>query len=102
VLEAQPWPGNIRELRNIVTKAAVLAQNQEISAADLSITVSYQCVAESAVAANLESVEKRAILEALSASGGHQQRAAAQLGISRRTLNRKLKLYRPEAVGARA
>ena len=35
LLEAQPWPGNIRELRNIVTKAAVLAQNQEISAADL-------------------------------------------------------------------
>jgi len=61
-----------------------------------------QTRAESAVAANLESVEKRAILEALSASGGHQQRAAAQLGISRRTLNRKLKLYRPEAVGARA
>ena len=102
LLEAQRWPGNIRELRNVVIKAAVLAQNQEISAADLSITVSSRCIAESAVAANLESIEKRAILEALDASGGHQQRAAAQLGISRRTLNRKLKLYRPEAVGARA
>jgi DNA-binding NtrC family response regulator len=102
VLEAQPWPGNIRELRNIVTKAAVLAQNEEITAADLPITVSSRCVAESAVAANLESIEKHAILDALNASGGHQQRAAAQLGISRRTLNRKLKLYRPEAVGARA
>ena len=102
LLEVQPWPGNIRELRNIVTKAAVLAQNQEITAADLSITVSSQCVAESTVAVNLESIEKRAIIEALNASGGHQQRAAAQLGISRRTLNRKLKLYRPEAVGARA
>ena len=102
LLEAQRWPGNIRELRNVVIKAAVLAQNQEISAADLSITVSSRCIAESAVAANLESIEKRAILEALDASGGHQQRAATQLGISRRTLNRKLKLYRPEAVGARA
>jgi len=57
---------------------------------------------ESAVATNLESIEKRAILNALTASGGHQQRAAAQLGISRRTLNRKLKLYNPEAVGAPA
>jgi transcriptional regulator of acetoin/glycerol metabolism len=102
VLEAQQWPGNIRELRNVVTKAAVLAQNEEITAADLPITISSRCVAESAVAANLESIEKHAILDALNASGGHQQRAAAQLGISRRTLNRKLKLYRPEAVGARA
>jgi two-component system, NtrC family, response regulator AtoC len=102
LLEAQPWPGNIRELRNMVTKAAVLAQNQEITAADLPITVSSRSVANSAAAANLEAIEKHAILEALNSSGGHQQRAAAQLGISRRTLNRKLKLYRPEAAGARA
>ena len=102
LLEAQPWPGNIRELRNVVTKAAVLAQDQEITAADLPIAISSRYIAEPAVTADLESIEKRAILEALTVSGGHQQRAAAQLGISRRTLNRKLKLYRPEAVGARA
>jgi len=102
LLEAQAWPGNIRELRNVITKAAVLAQKQEISAADLPLTVSPRGVAESAAVANLESIEKRAILKALDASGGHQQRAAAQLGISRRTLNRKLKLYQPDAVGARA
>ena len=102
LLEAQPWPGNIRELRNVVTKAAVLASREEISAGDLSFTVSSRHAVESAVANNLESIEKRAILDALSASGGHQQRAAAQLGISRRTLNRKLKLYRPEAMGVPA
>jgi DNA-binding NtrC family response regulator len=102
VLEAQPWPGNIRELRNVVIKAAVLAQTAEISATDLPIAISSRYVAESAAAANLESIEKHAILEALHASGGHQQRAAARLGISRRTLNRKLKLYRPEAMGAQA
>jgi DNA-binding NtrC family response regulator len=102
LLEAQPWPGNIRELRNVVTKAAILAQSEEISASDFPNTVSSRYVVESAVATNLESIEKRAILDALNASGGHQQRAAAQLGISRRTLNRKLKLYRPEAMGAPA
>jgi DNA-binding NtrC family response regulator len=101
LLEAQPWPGNIRELRNVVTRAAVLAQNPEISAADLPITISACYIAESAAASNLDAIEKHAILEALNASGGHQQRAAAQLGISRRTLTRKLKQYRPEAVGAR-
>jgi len=102
LLEAQPWPGNIRELRNVVTKAAVLAESDEISAADIPVAISSRLVAESAAASNLESIEKHAILKALQASGGHQQRAAAQLGISRRTLNRKLKLYRPEPVGAQA
>jgi len=102
LLETQPWPGNIRELRNVVTKAAVLAQGEEISAADIPFAISSRFVAESAAATRLESIEKHAILKALQTSGGHQQRAAAQLGISRRTLNRKLKLYRPEAVGAQA
>ncbi len=101
VLEAQPWPGNIRELRNVITKTAVLASRDEISAGDLAFTVASHESAVTAKANNLESMEKRAILDALTASGGHQQRAAAQLGISRRTLNRKLKVYRPEAIVAR-
>jgi DNA-binding NtrC family response regulator len=43
-------------------------------------------------------MERHLILEALAATGGHQQRAAARLGISRRTLSRKLKLYETEGV----
>jgi len=101
VLEAQPWPGNIRELRNVITKTAVLAPRDEISAGDLAFAVSAHDSGVTAKGNNLESLEKRAILDALTASGGHQQRAAAQLGISRRTLNRKLKVYRPAALGAR-
>ena len=42
---------------------------------------------------SLENMERRMIEEALAATGGHQQKAAARLGISRRTLSRKLKLY---------
>jgi two-component system response regulator HydG len=102
LLEAQPWAGNIRELRNVVTRAALLAVTEEIAAGDLSFTVSSRHAIESTMAIRLESIEKRAILDALAASGGHQQRAAAQLGISRRTLTRKLKLYQPEAVVAPA
>ncbi len=101
VLETQLWPGNIRELRNVITKTAVLAPGEEICADDLAFTVAAHDSGVAAKTGNLESMEKRAILEALTASGGHQQRAAAQLGISRRTLNRKLKVYRPEAISAR-
>jgi len=102
LLEAQPWPGNIRELRNVVTKAAVMAQGEEISPDDLTLTVSSGTVVRAAVSSNLESLEKNAILDALAATGGHQLKAAARLGISRRTLTRKLKLYRPEGVSATA
>jgi DNA-binding NtrC family response regulator len=40
------------------------------------------------------------IFDALAAAGGHQQQAAARLGISRRTLSRKLKIYEAERTGA--
>jgi transcriptional regulator with GAF, ATPase, and Fis domain len=56
LLEAQPWPGNIRELRNVVTKAAVLAAREEIAADDLSFTVSSTHAVEAAMATNLESI----------------------------------------------
>jgi DNA-binding NtrC family response regulator len=102
LLEAHRWPGNIRELRNTVTKAAVMAQGQEICAADLALSEFPDTVAQPAASSNLEALEKRAILEALAASEGHQQNAAARLGISRRTLTRKLKLYRPEGLLAQA
>ena len=104
-LERQPWPGNIRELRNVVTKAAILARNLEIPAGDLEFGGGAEYSADGgiqiAAGGNLEELEKRAILDTLAATDGHQQNAAARLGISRRTLNRKLKLYRPEAAMAR-
>jgi DNA-binding NtrC family response regulator len=103
VLQRHAWPGNVRELRNVVTKAAVLSRNLEIRADDLMLagpgpaTVQRSVAASSA--ANLDGMEKNAILQVLAQTNGHQQRAAELLGISRRTLSRKLKLYGREAVG---
>jgi DNA-binding NtrC family response regulator len=48
---------------------------------------------------NLGSIERQTILDTIASTGGHQQKAAARLGISRRTLHRKLKRYRPEGLG---
>jgi len=102
-LRAYHWPGNVRELRNVVTKAAVLAREAEISAADLSIEAHPQLVPERPAplvfpeSSNLDGVEKRMIMKVLAETNGHQQRAADLLGISRRTLSRKLKLYGMEA-----
>ena len=49
---------------------------------------------------SLDGMERRMIFDALAATGGHQQRAAARLGISRRTLSRKLKTYESERTSA--
>ena len=101
-LALHSWPGNIRELRNIVTKAAVFSETGVIEAADLSLNT-HPGVLEMAKAshphtppASLDGMERRMIFEALEATGGHQKNAAARLGISRRTLSRKLKLYQAE------
>ncbi len=97
-LESHPWPGNIRELRNTVVHAAVLADGRELGAGDLRFrTMSPERVSPVEPEANLDVMERRMIFEALSKVGGHQQRAAEQLGISRRTLSRKLKLYQTES-----
>jgi DNA-binding NtrC family response regulator len=97
-LQTHHWPGNIRELRNVITKAAVLARTTEITGSDLPISLSAAPKAAGPVPidqplANLDRLEQRAILDTLAKTNGHQQRAAELLGISRRTLSRKLKLY---------
>ena len=107
-LASHSWPGNTRELRNVVIKAAVLADDQEIGAEDLPPAMHPPAAAEPplramngrAPAASLEGMERRMIQEALTATGGHQRKAAARLGISRRTLSRKLKLYESERAEA--
>lgn len=98
LLEAHSWPGNVRELRNAVVRAALLAQHTELRAEDFRLGPAHPaspCGSTAGAASkNLEVMERRLILEALDATGGHQQKAAAVLGISRRTLSRKLKQYR--------
>ena len=101
-LQAHSWPGNVRELRNVVTKAAVLARDLEIEAEGLVLAQPKVTVhippTEMPSASDLDGMEKSMILRVLAQTHGHQQRAADLLGISRRTLSRKLKLYGREAV----
>jgi DNA-binding NtrC family response regulator len=95
LLRRYAWPGNVRELRNVAIRAAVFATGPEVMAADLPEEFS-----ESAFSSDLQKLaalpelEKSAIGRALEHSHGHQQRAADALGISRRTLQRKIKSYR--------
>jgi len=95
-LERYSWPGNIRELRNAMAHATVAALSYEIHPRDLplaDVAPETGGLGEDDGMA-LDGVERTAILQALGRTGGHHQRAADLLGISRRTLSRKLKVYR--------
>jgi DNA-binding NtrC family response regulator len=94
VLQAYSWPGNVRELRNVVLKTALVAESSEIRAHDLpqSLLNTPQPPRVSG-GRTLDQLEQQAIFSALSETGGRQDRAARMLGISQRTLIRKLKIY---------
>jgi transcriptional regulator with PAS, ATPase and Fis domain len=98
-LSAYDWPGNVRELRNVIMRASVFARGSEITLADLPEEFSRSSFSSGLQSfAALPDMERQAILAALEETHGHQQRAADKLGISKRTLQRKIRSYGPMAV----
>src|ERR1700688_3802876 len=98
VLPAHAWPGNIRELRNLVAKLAMATEEKKITAAEVTIALNGEAAGSSRTSGavplgNLENMEEQMIIRALEQTGGHRAQAAEQLGISRRTLSRKLQEY---------
>jgi PAS domain S-box-containing protein len=96
-LLSHAWPGNVRELRNLIARVAVESRQLEIQKSQITEAMSGNPVAQRQSASmpvgNLDSMEEQMIIRALERSGGHRSQAAEQLGISRRTLSRKLKEY---------
>lgn len=98
-LRRYQWPGNVRELKNVILKTALHAKpdKHEFRASDLPAVIcgmQEHAVASKAASGNLDEMERRMIFQALSENGGNQSKAAQQLGISSRTLRRKLEKYR--------
>ena len=98
-LECYSWPGNVRELKNVIFKVTVNAprDKQQFRALDLPAMicgVPEDSADTKTEEANLQEIEKRTILRALTQTGNSQKQAALALGISTRTLRRKLQHYR--------
>lgn len=101
LLERQRWPGNVRQLRNVVTRACVYASGEVICLDALAASglrngteaAPRAPVPEGNFSSDLEAMERQVILSTLKQTDGHYQRAADRLGISRKTLSRKLKTY---------
>ncbi len=87
-LLAYSWPGNVRQLRNVIDSAVVLAEDQEIKVSDLGLHEPLNGELESL---NLKHWEKRLIDEALRRAGGNVPDAANLLGLGRATLYYKIK-----------
>ena len=94
-LLAYAWPGNARELRNVIERAMILADDDAPLGVDLlPAEIGEARTAEDVAtepAGPLAQHEARLIREALASSGGNQSRAAAQLGISRGALARRMR-----------
>ena len=96
-----PWPGNVRELRTAMEHAVVLSRGDKVGLRDLPPTLrGLGTKAYSAPPTDLTVAEgeKQLILRALKESDGNRTLAAQKLGLSRRTLHRKLHLYHLEGV----
>ena len=118
LLRAYAFPGNVRELKNTVERAVILAQNERITVDHLKFTPSVSSQPDSAEAAppmftpptsldtllsalpdeslNLSALEENAIREAIRRSGGNRGQAADRLGLSRFALRRRMALYKIE------
>ena len=86
-LLAYHWPGNVRQLRNVIDSAIVMADGNEIQLSDLGIR---EPNSDELGTFNIADWEKRLIRDALKRTGGNIPQAAELLGISRATLYRKL------------
>ncbi len=91
-LTRYPWPGNVRELRNVIERMVVLGSGDKLTARDLpaSLRAPPAGADVSRTGHVLRDAEKQLIADALRRHKGSRTRAAVELGISRRTLHRKL------------
>jgi transcriptional regulator with GAF, ATPase, and Fis domain len=109
-LLAHSWPGNVRELQNAIERALILVEGARISTEHLGIVsrplsgvaipaVTGAPTKDEAVMPTIAAQEKRMIVEVLQRTHGHQQRAAALLGLTRFQLYGRLKRYQIDVRG---
>jgi len=97
VLAAYPWPGNVRELQNSIENMVVMSQGPMLGPDLLPTEMQETTVASDEsgfpIGLSMRQIEEKAIRETLASVGSNRRRAAAILGISLRTLHRKINEY---------
>ena len=105
-LERHPWPGNVRQLINVLERAKILSDDGHIRLQDLPAEVASPPAAsngapQAALGDDLAAVERAHVVEVLRRERGNKARAARALGVNRRSLYRLVEKYdvRPEEIG---
>ncbi|MGH7917833.1 MAG: sigma 54-interacting transcriptional regulator, partial [Candidatus Binataceae bacterium] len=97
VLKNYRWPGNVRQLRNVIERALIIAQGPLITVADLPAdlkrTGATSANLELKLGMSLDEVERELILRTIDYAGGNKSRAAEILGVSLKTLYNRLERY---------
>lgn len=100
-LEQEDWPGNVRQLQNVIRRLMAMTRPGPISAADIhrALEAAPSQEENEHESEELAEVERRQILRVLEQTGGNKTRAAEILGIQRRTLYKKLTRFERERSG---
>ena len=99
ILMRHDWPGNVRELENIIERSVIMTRSNTIRSTDLPATLRGEDIdkvtepVDLSPGRSLKDVEKEMILRTLEENNGNRTHASKTLGISRRTLQLKLKEY---------
>ena len=97
LLCSHDWPGNIRELENVMQRGLVLAEGDSIQAHDLNLITSRPQEA-SGLQAEMQTAEEEVLMRTLRQHAGARKPTAQALGISERTLRYKLKALRDRGI----
>ncbi len=92
-LAAYDWPGNLRQLKNTVMSATLLAAGEYVTVSDLPREISEVSGSSASLSLHDPASEEEQIRRALAVAGGNKSQAAKLLGIDRKTLYNKLRLY---------
>jgi two-component system response regulator HydG len=100
-LQSHPWPGNVRQLRNVIERALIIAEGRMIRKGDLPdafrvANTTAGSFIKMPLGSSLHDVEKEMIIRTIEFTGGNKTRAAEILGVSSKTLYNKLEQYELE------
>ncbi len=97
MLLSYSWPGNIRELENVIERAVILSEDTVIHGSDLPLSLQNHdpsgTITEKGFVAKLDTIEYEMIIDALSSQKGNISNAAEQLGLTRRVLSLKMQQF---------
>ena len=97
VLQSYGWPGNIRELRNVIERAMLLSDSERLDAKDFTLTGSSVSAGDDfelpATGVDLEKLERSLVVQALKRSHGNQTKAGTYLGLNRDQIRYRIEKF---------